>query len=284
MLQDQIRLTILTALFTDDTLCRRLVLKGGNALTLVYGVGDRTSLDLDFSIADDFDDLDDIRTRIERSLVTAFDRQDIEVFEFSMEPKPSVRVKPWWGGYLAEFKLIPRLAPGSPTSDLRGKRMRALTVSPGSQNRKYRIEISRFEYVSGSDARRIGDADIVVYSPVLLAAEKLRALVQQHPEYPEIPLRMKRSRSRDLYDIWVLSDHFAIRLEEHDVVVRAVFAAKHVDVALLSRFRETEALHQGGWADVENSVSRPIESFRFYYDFVAAIAAALYAKWEVDAP
>lgn len=57
MLQDQIRLTILTALFSGDELCRHLVLKGGNALSLAYGVGDRTSPDLDFSIADDFDDL-----------------------------------------------------------------------------------------------------------------------------------------------------------------------------------------------------------------------------------
>ncbi|MCZ2147286.1 MAG: nucleotidyl transferase AbiEii/AbiGii toxin family protein [Bryobacterales bacterium] len=35
-----------------------LVLKGGNALNLVYGLTTRTSLDLDFSMSADFDDLD----------------------------------------------------------------------------------------------------------------------------------------------------------------------------------------------------------------------------------
>ena len=43
------RLTII-ALFADDELLRLLVLKGGNALTLVYKLSSRASLDLDFSI------------------------------------------------------------------------------------------------------------------------------------------------------------------------------------------------------------------------------------------
>ena len=37
------RLTII-GLFSDDTLFEQLVLKGGNAISLIYGVGGRASL------------------------------------------------------------------------------------------------------------------------------------------------------------------------------------------------------------------------------------------------
>jgi predicted nucleotidyltransferase component of viral defense system len=57
------RLTIV-ALFSDDLLFEQVVLKGGNALNLVYGLSPRTSLDLDFSLENDFADLDDTCNRI----------------------------------------------------------------------------------------------------------------------------------------------------------------------------------------------------------------------------
>jgi predicted nucleotidyltransferase component of viral defense system len=47
-LEEVRRLTII-ALFSDDELYEQIVLKGGNALNLVYGLSSRTSLDLDFS-------------------------------------------------------------------------------------------------------------------------------------------------------------------------------------------------------------------------------------------
>jgi hypothetical protein len=52
-----IRRLVITSVLADDWLMQQLVLKGGNALSLVYGIGGRTSLDVDFSIADDFADL-----------------------------------------------------------------------------------------------------------------------------------------------------------------------------------------------------------------------------------
>ena len=64
---EEIRRLIITALFADDTLSEQLVLKGGNALTIVHKIGDRTSLDLDFSMAEDFSDLDAAKQRISRN-------------------------------------------------------------------------------------------------------------------------------------------------------------------------------------------------------------------------
>jgi hypothetical protein len=43
-----VRRIAITALFSDDVLFDKVVLKGGNALNLALGISDRTSLDLDF--------------------------------------------------------------------------------------------------------------------------------------------------------------------------------------------------------------------------------------------
>lgn len=46
--------------------------RGGNAISLVYGYGTRGSLDVDFSIDGDFDDLEDAARRIEAALTDRF--------------------------------------------------------------------------------------------------------------------------------------------------------------------------------------------------------------------
>jgi len=53
---DTIRRLVIQAAFADDALTDQLVLKGGNALALVYGIGNRSSIDVDFSLAADFDE------------------------------------------------------------------------------------------------------------------------------------------------------------------------------------------------------------------------------------
>ena len=81
------RLTIV-ALFSDDILFEQIVLKGGNALSLVHGLSPRTSLDLDFSIDQDFPDLDDTRRRMFRAIRDHFASVGFIVFDESFEPKP----------------------------------------------------------------------------------------------------------------------------------------------------------------------------------------------------
>ena len=60
----RIRRVAITALFSDDMLMERFALKGGNALSLIYGFTMRSSLDLDLSMDRDFDDFEDARRRI----------------------------------------------------------------------------------------------------------------------------------------------------------------------------------------------------------------------------
>ena len=146
------------------------------------------------------------------------------------------------------------------------------------------IEISRFEFVGDKRFQTIDDFHVCVYSPLLLAAEKLRALVQQHPDYPQIDVRMKRSRARDLYDIWAVSDFFSIKLDMHLPVVKAVFEAKRVSLELLRRLPELRALHESSWPDVELSVAGALESFDFYFDYVVSMSTSLYAQWVEHSP
>ncbi len=66
----EIKRTAIIALFSDDDLMDSLVLKGGNALDIVYGIAQRASLDLDFSIDKEFDksELSRIDAKIARVL------------------------------------------------------------------------------------------------------------------------------------------------------------------------------------------------------------------------
>ena len=105
----QVRKLTIVALFSDDRLFEQILLKRGNALSLVYALSPRTSLDLDFSIENDFADLYDTRNRIFRAIKDRFSSVGLVVFDESFEPKPRVprpNQQAWWGGYELKFKLI----------------------------------------------------------------------------------------------------------------------------------------------------------------------------------
>jgi predicted nucleotidyltransferase component of viral defense system len=52
---EQIKKLTLIGLFSDDDLMDTLVLKGGNALDIVYRIAARASIDIDLSIENDFE-------------------------------------------------------------------------------------------------------------------------------------------------------------------------------------------------------------------------------------
>lgn len=280
----EIRECILSSLCGDDLLFQTLVLKGGNALSLVYGITERTSLDIDFSMQSDFDDPGTIERTIHACLRETFADKGYHLFDFLFSPRPKETEAKWWGGYLVEFKLISVTRAEELSNDTAAMQRQAITTDDTNQNRIYRIEISKYENIDPFETRTVNQTPIRVYSPVLLAVEKLRAIVQQHPEYPLIPSSRKRSRSRDFFDIHAICDRFAIDLGSHLDLVKIVFDAKRVPLDLLSRLRELHALHQAGWADVEASVSREIEPFDFYFAFVKEAADRLHSQRIVDAP
>ena len=61
---EETRKQTIIALFSDDYLFERLVLKGGNAIHIAHKLALRSSLDLDFSLAGDFEDLEIARAMV----------------------------------------------------------------------------------------------------------------------------------------------------------------------------------------------------------------------------
>ena len=273
-----IRRLAIVSMFADDELMRRLVLKGGNALSLVHGIGTRTSLDLDFSLADDFVDLVQVERRLLHALAERFDAAGYEVFDarLTAKPKDPDGRPPTWGGYRLEFKAI-RRSSASRLPSIEQRRREAELTGP-AQQRTFRIEISKHEYCEEKMEVELDGFTIYVYPPAMIAVEKLRAICQQMPSYPLV--RNKRARARDFYDIYSILAARQIEIGELGQLVAHVFAAKDVPLMLLAEIPQQREFHRSDWAAVINSVSGEVESFDFYFDAVVAATRGLEPLWE----
>jgi hypothetical protein len=265
-----IRRTTIIALFSDDELAGMLALKGGNALSLVHGITNRTSVDLDFSIAQDFPDFSSAKERIFRVLKDRFDSADYVVFDEKLTPKPRIvgeDFKPWWGGYELLFKLIRK---DRYEELLRNKpdklRIEAMETGPG-RKRVFKVDLSKYEYIVGKEEHELDNYSIYVYTPEMIVIEKLRAICQQMAEYTEP--RLASARARDFFDI-----HEAITKRVIDLtapanldLLRLIFEIKRVPLSLLSLIRNTREFHRPDWYSVD---AGQIQSFDYYFDFVLA--------------
>jgi hypothetical protein len=114
-----------------------LVLKGGNALTLIYQIGERSSVDMDFSMAERFSNLEDARRRIFTALYREFASVGHTVFDESFTAKPAqhgAHQPEWWGGYLVEFKLAEHSVFEKHRNDLDALRRFAAVLGPQQRN------------------------------------------------------------------------------------------------------------------------------------------------------
>jgi hypothetical protein len=266
----EIRRLVVTAAFSDDRLLEKFVLKGGNALTLVHELNLRSSLDIDLSMDSDFEDQHDAKFRLFRALDDRFDSAGFVIFDKKFEPKPppdGSPPHPRWGGYQVEFKMLPKSKYEAYRGDLDRIRREATVIGP-MQRRIFRIEISKHEYCGKKSQAELDDYTIYVYTPAMIAIEKLRAICQQTLEYPL--LRTKRGRARDFFDIFVIVTEKGIDLgtEENLELIRHIFSAKDVPLDLLQEIRNYREFHRPDWISVENSVSTRLLPFDFYFDFV----------------
>lgn len=285
----EIRKLIVVAIASNDELVDRLVLKGGNALELVHRIGERASLDIDYSMADDVEDLEVFRARLFAALRDRFDSAGFVVFDERFQPRPRPRAGrspdrnaqgfAVWGGYYATFKLltkeryrelggVPGLAPEGPV--LGAMRREAQVAGPGFI-RTFEIEISKFEYIEGYVVAEVDDYTVQVYTPTMIAAEKLRALCQQMPEYTR--RTNSTPRPRDYFDIHSCAAYAGCDLSapEHHELVRKMFEAKEVPLELIAKVGDdaVRAFHEQAWSSVEAAVRGQIEPFAYYVDFVA---------------
>src|SRR5208282_1935951 len=205
-----IKKLVVIAMFSDDVLMERLVLKVGNALDLVHGISARASIDVDFSMQGDFQEAEReaVRTRVEKTLAQTFREAGYEVFDVKMENKPealTADLADFWGGYGVEFKLIERERYDQFAGNADQLRRNALHFNPGA-SAKFTIDISKFEYTTGKEPRDLDGYRIFVYSPAMMVCEKLRAICQQMVEYGPVVKRKRagRARARDVLDIHTL--------------------------------------------------------------------------------
>ncbi|MBA7641622.1 hypothetical protein ES703_49307 [subsurface metagenome] len=108
---EQIKRITIIALFSDDDLMDSLVLKGGNALDMIYGIAQRASLDLDFSIDKEFNksEISTIHDKIRKVLKETFKAKGYEAFDIHFTEVPEhihSTIPDFWGGYLIKFKII----------------------------------------------------------------------------------------------------------------------------------------------------------------------------------
>jgi hypothetical protein len=285
---DQIKRLTLIALFSDDDLLERLVLKGGNALALGYGLDYRVSADIDLSMPSAFahEELTGVEARIRYRLEQTFRPEGWEPFDLRVQEKPA-EVTPdlagFWGGYSVEFKLIDADRHRALGGDLEAMRRHAQVTGP-HQRKRVEIDISRHEQCDPKRTIHIDGYTVYVYAPLLLACEKLRAICQQLPEYDRIVRRERpvgTARPRDFLDLHTLLTHFRdldLGAEESQNLLAKVFAAKRVPLSFLGLIRGSYDQHHSGWSAVRDTV-RPgfaLRDFHFYFDFVVELAEQLH--------
>lgn len=268
-----------SAIASSAQLMERLVLKGGNALQLVHRLGARASMDLDYSMEGDVEDTDALSRELEVALSARFTAAGYEFLDFRFGPKPSTPGPgARWGGYHAEFKVLRTDAARRLEEELRRREAKKGSTPSTVQLVEIRrraalkqtVDISKFEFCRGKTQAELSDGQrCFVYTPAMIAAEKLRALCQQMEEYSQ--RKNPASRARDFYDLYACIQYARVDLSKDRGLLAGMFAAKEVPLTLLQllneeRYRE---FHRASWDAVEAAVvGERLESFDFYFDFV----------------
>ncbi|WP_149277642.1 nucleotidyl transferase AbiEii/AbiGii toxin family protein [Pareuzebyella sediminis] len=270
---DRIKRLTIRALVSDTRLMAGLVLKGGNALNLVYDLDDRGSIDIDFSIEGDFakHELASLNRKVYALLSFEFEKYDLVVFDFSFKEKPKQGKIKEWKGYQIEFKVIEE-SKYDPISEQKN-RTNALSLDD-RHNKKFKVDISSYEYVEKSTKRDLDGAVLRVYTPEMIVLEKLRALCQSMPDYRDIiPSAKVKGRSRDFYDIWNVTTTFQIDFTkaENKQLLNDIFKAKRVPVQFLDKIEESRETQRIDWVNVKDTVDGEINSFDFYFNFTKQI-------------
>ena len=281
-----IRRIAITAVFSDDYLFERVVLKGGNALSIGLGLSGRTSMDLDFSIENDFESPDEAARRLREALEHRFAAIGLAVVDFTFEQRPfhAREASSRWGGYEATFKLLDQKRFKRIGEDKQARGREAVVIGP-YQQRKFTIDLSKYEYTKGKLARELDHYDIFVYAPEMIALEKARAICQQMPVYTH--KRTRTARARDFFDIHLIVTETEIDLSSsaNRKLAAHIFAAKEVPLMLLQSIAEQREFHRPDWDNVRTSVFQEgLESFDYYFDFVLKQVELLKPLWDVKSP
>lgn len=285
----EIQELIIKALFSDDTLMEIFVLKGGAALDIVHKIINRTSVDIDVSLADDDADVELLRNRLANALRTTLREQGLEYFDYSFERRPkSERTvnETRWGGFQAEFKIIEKTMYDMLQGQPEQLRRRSFEIDT-FHHKKFKIDFSCYEYCENPETAYIDGIQIKVYGLLVSMYEKLRAICQQHPSYVrKHGLAKQKPRAKDFYDITTIEEYIKgthnIYSEENLSILTAIFEKKGVDLSLLKEIRskDVKLFHELSFAEVEGAVydKAELREFGYYHDRVSSVAEKAYKE------
>ncbi len=284
---DLIRKLIVISLFSDDDLMDIFVLKGGNALNIIYGITNRASKDIDVSMPIDFDqeELTNIKTKLEKSLVSTFAEEGIHAFDITLTPQPtkkSLNEGKFWGGYKLKFKLIDK-SKLKQSKDLDDARRKAIPFDE-KQTKTFTVDISKYEFCNGKEETELDGYTIYVYSPPMVVFEKLRAICQQMEQYRKtVPSHHPRPRARDFFDIYTVMEHFHIQISSlptHSDILTRIFKIKRVPLTYLGEIEGEREFHRSDFNTVKDAVTvASLEEYDFYFDYVLRIVEQLKPLW-----
>lgn len=271
--------TVVEALFSNEVLSPALYLKGGQALRLKEEISSRFSADIDFSTPDRIEPVEIFFEAMRSSLRGAFEKKQLYMFDFKFSKRPKNRddgVPDFWAGWAVEFKLIELTKKNQFAVEL----SRSAIVPLGTNSPKIAIDISEHEFCGSHEEFKLGDTRVKVYSRALLILEKIRALCQQHPDYP---FKSTDQRSRDYYDIeriWskaLAEDSHVKLIQECRRFIHQVFKAKDVSLELLDKIfdRGFIELQKQGWSTVQATVEGSLQEFEYYIESLRSLIAEI---------
>jgi len=285
-----IRKLVIIALFSDDDLMDVFVLKGGNALDIAYSINSRASIDIDISMESDFrqEEMEEIRKKLERALTVTFHDAGYAVFDVGIQKQPLKQypeTKDFWGGYTLEFKIIESEKYKAYESDIDSLRRNAKVIGDKGR-KKFKVDISKYEFCKAKVEAVLDDYTIYVYTPLMVVYEKLRAICQQMDEYVKIVGTHKRGRAKDFFDIYTILEEWKspinIYSPQNLEILKEIFEVKRVPLYLLGRIGDEREFHRDSFNTVKDAVYADIDikSYDFYFDYVVEKVKGLKSFWK----
>lgn len=271
--------TCLISIYSENLFAESLFLKGGQAMRFKEKIRNRFSADTDFSTPTRIENSEAYFELLRESLAKSFHRTGVYLFDFEFCRKPKIRktgVPDFWAGWSVEFKLIESEKRNLPAERL----SREALVPQGAVSPVIRFDISEYEYCGAIERLKLESAEVQVYSRPLLVVEKLRAICQQHPDYP---YKDGGRRARDFYDIerlWgqvLLERSHEVFLAECAVHLPLVFAQKEVPLVILERIFDESFLQEQerDWSEVMTTVEGKLQPFSYYVETLRGLVVEL---------
>ena len=285
----ELRELVVIAIFSDDELMERMVLKGGNALDLIYKLSNRASFDLDFSMSDQFEksDLPRIEAKLKKTVERVFLQAGYQIFDFNFSERPHIiapEVKDFWGGYAVDFKFIEEAKFKQYEKNIDDLRRNAVSIGKKGST-KVEIDISKFEICDQKSEQELRSLTIYVYTPEMVAFEKVRALCQQTDSYKQILKTFSpKPRAKDFYDIHLVMNHYQIdpRSQNNLELIRRIFDAKKVRFSI-AELEAKKEMHRPDFASLPPTLSpeaaKNLLSFDEYFAYLIDTFGHLETLW-----